>query len=120
VSARIALIGFMLESNAFSPVADEAEFREKHWLDGEAILDDARSATPVAFSSVLKVELLVCNAEGRSRPRGPEPARIHQPSFRFVPKFAPKWQRRISVALRSLTKSLILLVGVQGFEPWTR
>jgi len=46
VSARIALIGFMLESNAFSPVADEAEFREKHWLEGEAILDDARSATP--------------------------------------------------------------------------
>ena len=46
MSARIPLIGFMLELNAFSPVTDEAEFREKHWLEGEAILDDARSATP--------------------------------------------------------------------------
>src|SRR3954471_20933258 len=36
----------MLESNAFSPVADEAEFREKHWLEGAAIVEDARSATP--------------------------------------------------------------------------
>jgi hypothetical protein len=44
----------------------------------------------VTFSSGLKVELLVCNAEGRSRPRGNEPVRIHQPPFRFVPKFTPK------------------------------
>lgn len=43
---RIALLGFMLESNAFSPVADEAEFRQKHWIEGAAIVDDARSATP--------------------------------------------------------------------------
>jgi len=43
---RIALLGFMLESNAFSPVADEAEFREKHWIEGDAIVADARSATP--------------------------------------------------------------------------
>jgi microcystin degradation protein MlrC len=41
---RIALLGFMLESNAFSPVADEAEFRQKHWLEGEEIVQDARSA----------------------------------------------------------------------------
>src|SRR5262245_46488621 len=43
---RIALIGFMLESNAFSPVADEAELRQKHWLAGDAIVEDARSQTP--------------------------------------------------------------------------
>jgi microcystin degradation protein MlrC len=43
---RIALLGFMLESNAFSPVADEAEFREKHWIEGDALVQDARSATP--------------------------------------------------------------------------
>ncbi len=46
MTPRIALVGFMLESNAFSPVADEAEFREKHWIEGDAIVDDARSATP--------------------------------------------------------------------------
>lgn len=46
MSPRIALFGFMIESNAFSPVADEAEFREKHWFEGEELLQDARSATP--------------------------------------------------------------------------
>ena len=46
MSPRIALLGFMLESNAFSPVADEAEFREKHWIEGDAIVDDARSTIP--------------------------------------------------------------------------
>lgn len=46
MTPRIALLGFMLESNAFSPVADEAEFREKHWIEGDAIVGDARSATP--------------------------------------------------------------------------
>src|SRR5829696_4892528 len=42
----IALIGFMLESNAFAPVADEAEFRQKHWIEGEDIVVDARSPVP--------------------------------------------------------------------------
>ena len=46
MSPRIALLGFMLESNAFSPVADETEFREKHWIEGDAIVDDARSTAP--------------------------------------------------------------------------
>src|SRR3954470_2429172 len=43
---RIALLGFMLETNAFSPVADEAEFRQKHWIEGDDIVADARSAIP--------------------------------------------------------------------------
>jgi microcystin degradation protein MlrC len=43
---RIALLGFMLETNAFAPVADEAEFRQKHWLEGDDIVADARSPTP--------------------------------------------------------------------------
>ena len=42
---RIALLGFMLESNGFAPVATEAEFREKLWLEGDALLDDARAST---------------------------------------------------------------------------
>ena len=46
MNPRIALLGFMLESNVFSPVADEAEFRQKHWLEGDEITRDARSATP--------------------------------------------------------------------------
>jgi microcystin degradation protein MlrC len=46
MAPRIALLGFMLESNAFAPVADEAEFRQKHWIEGDEILRDARSAVP--------------------------------------------------------------------------
>jgi len=42
---RIALFGFMLESNGFAAPADEAEFREKMWLEGEALLADARAVT---------------------------------------------------------------------------
>lgn len=40
---RIALLGFMLESNGFAPVADEAEFRSKLWLEGAALLADVRN-----------------------------------------------------------------------------
>ncbi len=40
---RIALLGFMLESNGFAPVAEEAEFRQKLWLEGEGLLADARA-----------------------------------------------------------------------------
>jgi microcystin degradation protein MlrC len=43
MAPRIALLGFMLETNAFAPVADEAEFRQKHWLEGDDIVTDARS-----------------------------------------------------------------------------
>ena len=43
---RIALLGFMLETNAFAPLADGAEFRQKHWLEGDDIVADARSPTP--------------------------------------------------------------------------
>src|SRR5829696_593041 len=46
MAPRIALIGFMLESNAFAPVADEAEFRQQHWIEGEAIVVDARLPVP--------------------------------------------------------------------------
>ncbi len=42
---RIALFGFMLESNGFAAPADEAEFRAKMWLEGEALLADARADT---------------------------------------------------------------------------
>ncbi|HEY4250356.1 MAG TPA: M81 family metallopeptidase [Roseomonas sp.] len=43
---RIALLSFMLEANGFAPVATRSEFRQKHWLEGQAILDDARAERP--------------------------------------------------------------------------
>jgi len=46
MAPRIALLGFLLETNGFAPVATEAEFKTKHWLEGQAVLDDARAKTP--------------------------------------------------------------------------
>ena len=75
-----------------------------------------RPLMKVTFSSVLKVELLVCNAEGRSRPRGTEPARSIGHLFGLCPNLRPNSKGALRIALRFLTKSLILLVGVQDDE----
>ena len=45
---RIALCGFALESNAFSPISTEADFRGNYYFEGDAILDEARSAHSIA------------------------------------------------------------------------
>ena len=39
---RIALAGIVLESNAFAPVATEADFRGRYYLEGEDLLREAR------------------------------------------------------------------------------
>lgn len=39
---RVALCGVMLESNAFSPVATEENFRENLYIEGEEIVTEAR------------------------------------------------------------------------------
>jgi microcystin degradation protein MlrC len=39
---RIALAGIVLESNAFAPVATEADFRNFYWFEGQQLLDEAR------------------------------------------------------------------------------
>ena len=44
---RIALCGIALESNAFSPVATEEAFRTLCYVEGEALLDEARAAVSV-------------------------------------------------------------------------
>ncbi|MDJ0946463.1 MAG: M81 family metallopeptidase [Kiloniellales bacterium] len=41
---RVALAGMILESNAFAPPATEDDFREKLYLEGPALLDEARRA----------------------------------------------------------------------------
>ena len=47
---RIALTGIMLESNAFSPTATEADFRNLYYLEGESILAEAAAdASPMAM-----------------------------------------------------------------------
>ncbi|MBI3706861.1 MAG: M81 family metallopeptidase [Proteobacteria bacterium] len=43
---RIALLGVHLESNAFAPVTTERDFRELCYLEGEAMLAEARRPAP--------------------------------------------------------------------------
>jgi microcystin degradation protein MlrC len=43
---RIALLGFSIECNKFAPVATRRDFEERTYLSGEALIGEARSASP--------------------------------------------------------------------------
>lgn len=59
----VALCGIMLESNAFSPVATEADFRNLYYLEGEEILNEASaSASPMAMEMTAFIRTM--NATG--------------------------------------------------------
>src|SRR6266481_3729891 len=45
-SPRVAILGFSIECNKFAPVATKAHFLARTYLEGDAIIDEARSATP--------------------------------------------------------------------------
>lgn len=49
---RIALLGFSIECNRFAPPATEADFHGRCWVEGAALLEDARSATPAALGEM--------------------------------------------------------------------
>lgn len=44
---RVAILGMHLEANAFAPVSTEQDFRHRVWLQGDAIIRNARSAAPL-------------------------------------------------------------------------
>jgi microcystin degradation protein MlrC len=45
-SPRVALLGFSIECNKFAPPATRADFVARTYLEGEAILAEARASTP--------------------------------------------------------------------------
>src|SRR5246500_3361463 len=45
-SPRVALLGFSIECNKFAPPATKTHFLARTYLEGDAIIEDARSATP--------------------------------------------------------------------------
>ncbi len=54
---RVALLGLMLESNAFAPVAREEDFRARLFLEGDALLAEARrrpSLAPLEVSAFVR------------------------------------------------------------------
>lgn len=52
LSRRIAILGVHLESNAFAPVTREADFRALCYLEGEAIMVEARKPAPALPAEV--------------------------------------------------------------------
>lgn len=63
---RVALLGFSIECNRFAPVARREDFR--CWLEGEAILADARGPAPVALAEMPGF-VAAMDAAGPWRPR---------------------------------------------------
>jgi microcystin degradation protein MlrC len=49
---RVAILGFSIECNAFAPPATRADFESCVWLERDAIIADARCATPIALGEV--------------------------------------------------------------------
>ncbi|MGQ0676742.1 MAG: M81 family metallopeptidase [Rhodospirillales bacterium] len=47
VGPRVAILGLHLETNAFAPVTTEKDFRERSYLEGAAIMRNARSPAPI-------------------------------------------------------------------------
>ncbi|MBL8699854.1 MAG: M81 family metallopeptidase [Alphaproteobacteria bacterium] len=51
-SPRIALLGFSIECNKWSPVARRSDFTQRTWLEGDAIVADARAAAPTSLGEM--------------------------------------------------------------------
>src|SRR5207237_10064523 len=49
---RIAILGFSIECNKFAPPATKAHFLARTYLEGEAILEEARSRTPTMLPEI--------------------------------------------------------------------
>ncbi|MBM3521784.1 MAG: M81 family metallopeptidase, partial [Alphaproteobacteria bacterium] len=49
---RIALLGFSIECNKWSPVSRRDDFVQRTWLAGEAIVTDARAAAPISLGEM--------------------------------------------------------------------
>ena len=64
---RIALAGMSLESNAFAPVATEADFRARYYFEGEEILAEARRDHS-AISSEMAAFVRTLDATGSWEP----------------------------------------------------
>lgn len=52
MTPRIALLGFSIECNRFAPPAERVDFTSRCWLEGEAIVTDARSVAPRALAEM--------------------------------------------------------------------
>jgi microcystin degradation protein MlrC len=52
VVPRIAILGFSIECNKFAPPATKAHFLARTYLEGEAILNEARSPTPTMLPEI--------------------------------------------------------------------
>ena len=52
VGPRIALLGFSIECNKWAPPSKRSDFEIRTWLEGDAIVSDARSEAPVSLAEM--------------------------------------------------------------------
>ena len=92
---RVALLGLILESNRFAKPAGYFDFESNYWLEGDAILEDARRKTPkiapemVAFIQAMDatgpwepVPILLA----ASRPTGPIEEAVYEDALARIEK----------------------------------
>lgn len=53
MTKRVAVLGFLLESNNFSPVTTEADYRRRCYLEGDEILEELKQDAPRTPSEIL-------------------------------------------------------------------
>lgn len=68
MSPRIALLGFSIECNRFAPPATRRDFEARCLLRGDAMVDDARAASPAALGEMPGF-VAAMDAAGPWRPR---------------------------------------------------
>jgi len=98
---RIAVLGFSIECNKFAPPATKAHFEARTYLEGEAILDEARRPTPtmlpetpgfVAAMDAVGLWTPVGVALAMSEPNGPV-------EHGFFEEFLDTMTRRLKAAM---------------------
>ena len=53
MTKRVAILGFLLESNNFSPITTEADYRRRCYLEGDEILEELKREAPRTPSEIL-------------------------------------------------------------------
>src|SRR5215471_13999010 len=102
-SPRVAVLGLSLESNCWSRPAGEQDFKSVCWLEGDAILREARAAAP-AMPMEAAAFVKAMDATG---PWRPVPILIAS-SFPAGPIEQPTFERALAGMLTGLRAALPL------------
>src|SRR3981189_639843 len=98
---RVAVLGFSIECNKFAPPATKAHFIARTYLEGAAILEEARRPTPTMLPEMPGF-VAAMDAAGPWVPGGIPLAMSHPPyatAVAFCDKLVETIERRLRAAL---------------------